>query len=393
MINIASVKKQIISPRENKPIITIVQDTLLGIYKLTHSHIIKFSDGMKQHYDKNGLIYEIEDSKSDKCVNSSMYTKAQMMNIICDLSTYNGRLPDSDKYIMKDGFKIPLWSGHNILSYILSEKINLELPNSSYDNFVDKENDNPDNLNNLISKYNKEMNIIKIKKGEILKGTFDKNLFKTSKGLNIQYLMILVKIKQPFINDLQKIVSYILQIEGFSVGISDMIADEDTNEKIKATIDERKMKIEEIMQELHLDIFNSVPGQSKEEYKESKINSILNKTINDTGKIGLENLDPNNRAIFMVNSGSKGKLTNVAQMVACLGQQNVDGKRIPHSSNDRTLPHYYKYDDSAESRGFVSNSFISGQTPQEFFFHAMGGREGLIDTAVRHQLQVMFRDN
>ena len=85
----------------------------------------------------------------------------------------------------------------------------------------------------------------------------------------------------------------------------------------------------------------------------------------------------------MVNSGSKGKSTNIAQMVACLGQQNVDGKRIPHSSNDRTLPHYYKYDDSAESRGFVSNSFISGQTPQEFFFHAMGGREGLIDTAVK----------
>ena len=48
-----------------------------------------------------------------------------------------------------------------------------------------------------------------------------------------------------------------------------------------------------------------------------------------------------------------------------------------------TLPHYYKYDDSSEARGFVENSFISGQTPQEFFFHAMGGREGLIDTAVK----------
>ena len=85
----------------------------------------------------------------------------------------------------------------------------------------------------------------------------------------------------------------------------------------------------------------------------------------------------------MVNSGSKGKLTNIAQMISCLGQQNVDGKRIPFTTNDRTLPHYYKYDDSAESRGFVENSFISGQTPQEFFFHAMGGREGLIDTAVK----------
>ena len=85
----------------------------------------------------------------------------------------------------------------------------------------------------------------------------------------------------------------------------------------------------------------------------------------------------------MINSGSKGKMTNISQIVACLGQQNVDGKRIPYGFEDRTLPHFKKFDDSAEARGYVSNSFISGQTPQEFFFHAMGGREGLIDTAVK----------
>ena len=85
----------------------------------------------------------------------------------------------------------------------------------------------------------------------------------------------------------------------------------------------------------------------------------------------------------MVNSGSKGKMINISQMVACLGQQNVDGKRIPNGFNDRTLPHYYKYDDSSEARGFIENSFMSGQAPQEFFFHAMSGREGLIDTACK----------
>ena len=94
-------------------------------------------------------------------------------------------------------------------------------------------------------------------------------------------------------------------------------------------------------------------------------------------------LDQKNRVTNMVNCGSKGKSTNIAQIVACLGQQNVDGKRIPYGFVDRTLPHYNKYDDSSEARGFVENSFISGQTPQEFFFHAMGGRVGLIDTAVK----------
>ena len=85
----------------------------------------------------------------------------------------------------------------------------------------------------------------------------------------------------------------------------------------------------------------------------------------------------------MVKSGSKGKETNIAQIMACVGQQNVDGKRISYGFTDRTLPHYTKYDDGPEARGFVENSFISGLSPQEVFFHAMGGREGLIDTAVK----------
>ena len=123
------------------------------------------------------------------------------------------------------------------------------------------------------------------------------------------------------------------------------------------------------MQELHLDIFENLTGQSNKSFFESEVNSLLNETLKETGKIGLSTLDENNRATFMVNSGSKGKVTNIAQMVACLGQQNVDGGRIPYGFTDRTLPHYHKYNDGAEA--------------QEYFFHAMGGREGLIDTAVK----------
>jgi DNA-directed RNA polymerase II subunit RPB1 len=70
-------------------------------------------------------------------------------------------------------------------------------------------------------------------------------------------------------------------------------------------------------------------------------------------------------------------------MTACLGQQNVDGKRIPYGFEHRTLPHYTKYDDSPAARGFVESSYINGLSPQELFFHAMGGRIGLIDTAVK----------
>ena len=383
LINIAAVNHQIISPRENKPIITIVQDTLLGIYKLTQSEIIRFNEGSNITRTSNANIYDTSNSPNNyKLVDSCVYTYKQMVNIISDLSTYDGSIPISDNSYEKNGKKIELWSGKSILSYIIPNNVNLKMVNASYDNISSNDTDT---VKKLLSDNNDKINIVQIEKGQIKNGTFDKGLFsKTSKGLiHTIYNDLGPDRTNDFINDLQKVTNNSLLIEGFSVGISDMIADEKTNDKISTVIKQRKDQIDEIMQEFHLNIFESIPGQSNNSYFETKVNSILNKTINETGKIGLANLDPKNRATYMINSGSKGKLTNIAQMVACLGQQNVDGKRIPYGFDGRTLPHYYKYDDSSEARGFVKNSFISGQTPQEFFFHAMGGREGLIDTAVK----------
>ena len=365
---ITSVNRQIISPRENKPIIAIVQDTLLGIYKLTNSETIEFKQGDKLTYSNNTQLYNTSGSTSSKLVPSSLFTKKQMMNILCNLSTFNGTIPSPEITIDQNGNDIEYWSGKQVISYILPDNINLRVENDSYDNTpID------------------EKNIVEIIEGVVKQGTFDKSLFtKTSKGLIHTICNDLGYMKaKDFIDDLQKIVSYFLLIEGFSIGISDMIADDNTNKKMKDIIEERKEKIQEIMQEIHLDIFENNSGQSNKNYFEDKVNSILNETLKETGKVGLSTLDEKNRATFMVNSGSKGKPTNIAQMVACLGQQNVDGGRIPYGFTDRTLPHYHKYDDSTESRGFVENSFISGQTPQEYFMHAMGGREGLIDTAVK----------
>ena len=110
---------------------------------------------------------------------------------------------------------------------------------------------------------------------------------------------------------------------------------------------------------------------------------MLNTAISSAGKIGLKSLDAKNRMVNMVSAGSKGKTINIAQMIACLGQQNVDGKRIPNSYNNRSLPPLPQIRCKPEAKGFVESSFIGGLKPQEFFFHAMGGREGLIDTAVK----------
>ena len=109
----------------------------------------------------------------------------------------------------------------------------------------------------------------------------------------------------------------------------------------------------------------------------------LDKVIGAAGKTGLKSLAANNRMVNMVKCGSKGADLNIAQMIALLGQQSIEGKRIAYGFQDRTLPHFKRYDDGAEARGFIESSFVKGLTPAEFFFHAMTGREGLIDTAVK----------
>lgn len=127
----------------------------------------------------------------------------------------------------------------------------------------------------------------------------------------------------------------------------------------------------------------ALPGMTVRESFESKVNQALNSAGAKAGKSAEASLKLDNNVKQMVTAGSKGSFINIAQMSACVGQQNVEGKRIPFGFKYRTLPHFAKDDFSPESRGFVENSYLRGLTPQEFFFHAMAGREGLIDTAVK----------
>ena len=134
--------------------------------------------------------------------------------------------------------------------------------------------------------------------------------------------------------------------------------------------------------QVHMDLFTNNTGKSNQEEFENRVNGALGRAA-DSGKIGQKSLSDENRLIAMIRAGSKGGPMNIAQMIACVGQQNPEGKRIPYGFADRTLPHYKKFDDGPEARGFVESSFLRGLNPQEFFFHAMSGREGLIDTAVK----------
>jgi DNA-directed RNA polymerase subunit A' len=114
-----------------------------------------------------------------------------------------------------------------------------------------------------------------------------------------------------------------------------------------------------------------------------KIMQTLGKARDSAGDIADDHFDTDNPAVVMAQSGARGSMLNLTQMAGCVGQQAVRGERINRGYEDRTLSHFQRNDLSADAHGFVENSYRNGLTPKEFFFHAMGGREGLVDTAVR----------
>lgn len=125
------------------------------------------------------------------------------------------------------------------------------------------------------------------------------------------------------------------------------------------------------------------PGCTLEETLEIRVKSILDELRTLAGKMAQEKLPCTNKPLIMFLSGAKGALINIAQMIALVGQQNVGGQRIQNGFVDRTLPHFQHKSRDAKARGFVAHSFYDGLEPDEFFFHTMSGREGLVDTAVK----------
>jgi DNA-directed RNA polymerase beta' subunit/intein/homing endonuclease len=237
----------------------------------------------------------------------------------------------------------------------------------------------------LTLKYKKDDNVLEIRNGHYVSGQLEKSMLGAStRGiLHRIYNDFGPFATTNFIEDLQNVITEYMKTSSFSVGISDLIANKVTQEKIVQIISEKKMEVQSELDKLHLGIFENDTSNSNMVQFETTVNNILNKATELSGKEGRKNLSKDNRFLMIVESGSKGSLVNISQMISCLGQTNVDGKRITYGFEDRTLPHFKKFDDSPGARGFIENSYISGLTAPELFFHAMGGRIGLIDTACK----------
>jgi DNA-directed RNA polymerase II subunit RPB1 len=228
---------------------------------------------------------------------------------------------------------------------------------------------------------------IKLELGELTKGVLKKSA--TGNLVHLTYNDFGPQRAGQLINDIQSIVTQFNLYTGFSVGTSDLIADVKTNSFVKDKIAEGRRKVSEILTNVHGGKYINNMGMSDGEKLEDDISSAMKDVVNKINTEVIDSLkktaraDGLNRIVQMVDSGSKGSEANITQMVATLGQQLIEGKRVQYTLQDRTLPHFTRYDDGVESRGFVEHSFVDGLMPAEFFFHAQAGREGLIDTAVK----------
>lgn len=181
----------------------------------------------------------------------------------------------------------------------------------------------------------------------------------------------------------QRVVNYWLLHRGYTISVSDTIADERVLNEIATILASTRAAVSVIIQDLDAGRIKLKPGLTLMDSFEKQINTELNTATSKLGGEAQKSLSRANNINNMVKGGSKGGPINISQIMGCLGQQNVEGKRISFGFDKRSLPHFTKNDLGAESKGFVANSYLKGLTPQEFYFHTMGGREGVIDTAVK----------
>lgn len=318
---LASVPTQIISPRDSSPIISVVQDIVVGLYRI---------------------------SKENSYVNNK-----QFFNIMAGNSKFTGSY--QNPVLKYNGAKI--WHGRQLLSSVINPLINLSGGKG-----------------------------VVIEDGVIKSGILDKKFYQEMSYGLIQTVHNDLGMNEcsALFDNTQRLICDWLVYNGFSVGISDLMINKSTSTKLKDEIKSLKVDVYKQIDDIHMGNFKNHTIMTNNDHFEALVNQRLDSATKTINNIGTENIkDDQNRMMNMINSKSKGNPINVSQMMGCVGQQSVEGKRIQYGFDSRTLPHFTRYDDGPEARGFVENSFIKGLTAQEFFFHAMGGREGLIDTAVK----------
>jgi DNA-directed RNA polymerase subunit A' len=333
------VQDQILSPRFGGPIIGAIRDFITAAYLFTRK--------------------------------SSYLTKEEVCRLLM-AGGYEGPIPEP---IVKT--PQPLWSGKQIFSLFLPRDLNYVLKA---------------NICRGCAKCLKEEcpydAYVVVKNGELKCGVIDRKSIGAEQSESLLHRIIKdygTNAGSEFINKVTRMLKVFLTIRGFSYSYDELLLSPQAEGKITKIMDKVEKKIEELIKSYRDGTLQRLPGQTLENSFEIYVMNELAKARDESGKVADEDFTLENAGIVMTRTGARGSSLNIGQMSACVGQQAVRGKRIMRGYLGRALPHFKTGDPSPKARGFVYSSYRSGLDSIEFFFHAMGGREGLVDTAVRTQ--------
>ena len=321
------VQNNILSPRYGAPIIGAIRDFLTAAYLLT---------------------------KDD-----TYLTKKEVAYLLAAIG-HDGDIPEPE---IKE--PEPKWSGRQIFSLLLPKGFN----------------------HTFRAAFSPEIEVV-IKDGKLIKGVIDKNAIGVEKANSILHRLTTEygpNVTKEFLDKLVKVVNTYLNLRGFSFGIDDL----EVPGRAYKELEKIFKKLDEAFEKLRADYekgrIEVRPGETLEQAFESNILQILSEAREEAGKVARKYIRKDSSAVIMAKTGARGSPLNIDQIVAVVGQQAVRRERIKRGFMDRVLAFFKQMDLSPRARGFVYHSFARGLDPVEFFFHMAGGRDGLVDTAVRTQ--------
>ncbi|XP_047127085.1 DNA-directed RNA polymerase III subunit RPC1 isoform X1 [Hydra vulgaris] len=344
-LTLMGTKSNLITPRNGEPLIAATQDFITGGYLITQKDIFL--------------------NRFQFCQLTSMILAGKDVNIKIDIPP---------PVILKP---VELWTGKQVISVMLR-------PNNLSSTLV--------NLRTKGKNYSKDEELcvndsyVVLHNSDLLAGTLDKNIIGSGSKDTIFYVLLRDFGEQAAADAmwrLARITPWFLMNFGFSIGIGDVTPGQSLITAKETLLKAGYNKCDKFIEEYNNGMLQTQPGCSPEETLEAIILRELSVIREHCGKACLQELHRSNSPLIMALSGSKGSFINISQMIACVGQQAISGHRTPDGFEGRSLPHFKKHSKIPAAKGFVGNSFFSGMTPTEFFFHTMAGREGLVDTAVK----------
>lgn len=282
-----------------------------------------------------------------------------------------------EKYEDRIDWKKKTITGKEIFSLILPRSFNITYKNKLR-KYVDMIPEEDKKLRSTIEK----MVTVDIVNGKLINGAID------AEGVGGVLLHKIIAtygndVGKEFIDCSARLGSAAITFFGFTSSIADSDLPEEAMKEIERNLNGAVREVGKLIEKYQSKDLEVIPGKTAEESLENFIMGILGKSRDKSGEIAGKYLGLDNHAVVMARSGARGSMLNLTQICGSVGQQAVRGERIKRGFTSRTTSHFKKGEKSPESRGFVRSSFKSGLTPTEYFFHAMGGREGLVDTAIR----------